>query len=206
MTRKFLLGLGLEADAIDKVLDAAGADLEREKAVSEALREEAKALKAEAAEAKKALKEATDAKTKDEDAFKTKFEAEQTAHEETKKAMKKAIDDETAAHKATKDGIVAEKEAAEVDQLVSEILKRGDDKIGGMNVAAIPKALKLYDRSIVKRGKDGAVENADDVLNHFGREWGDFFAKEEQHGAAVGTPPGNAPKEADPFLAGFDRK
>ena len=128
--------------------------------------------------------------------IKAELKAEKKAHSDTKKAL----DTEKAAHQKAVDGYTAEKEAATVDSLVSELLKTGSDKTGTMNAAAIPKALKQYDRSIVERDSDGKITNSDKVLEHFVSEWADFFGASEVKGADVGNPPnGNLP-EKNPWL------
>ena len=117
------------------------------------------------------------------------------------KAVKKALSDtekalntEKSAHQKTIDGHTAEKDAATVDSLVSKLLKTGSEKTGTMNAAAIPKALKQYDRSIVERDSDGKIANADKVLEHFAAEWSDFFGPSEVKGADIGNPPADTPK------------
>jgi len=97
--------------------------------------------------------------------------------------LKQELADERKAHSETKATHAAEKEASEVDALVTAELKKA-----GMNEAAIPKALKLYDRKLVER-KDGAITNAEKVLEHFKSEWKDFFGEVTTTGADVGTPP-----------------
>jgi len=203
MTRKFLQGLALESDVIDKIMQAHGDGIEREKSVAESLRDDIKKINADLATARGDLEKAKQDATNDD--WESKYNAEVTAHGETKTAMQKSIDDEKSAHTATKEVYSAEKTASEIDSLVGELLKKADDKGISMNAAAIPKALKLYDRAIVKRNKDGAIENADKVLEYFKGEWGDFFAGTEQKGADVGNPPGGNGKDTDPFLAGFER-
>ena len=108
--------------------------------------------------------------------------------------------DEVTAHKATRDGYAAEKDAADTDGKISALLKTA-----GMNAAAIPKALKLYDRKIVERGKDGEVSNSDKVLEFFKGEWSEFFGTTETKGADIGTPPPPS-GTSDPFLEGFNSK
>jgi len=182
MTRKFLSGLGIESEVIDKILDQAGSDLEREKEVAEKLRNEIKTLQ-DGATAKQ--KEFDDFKASQPDAEKLKaaHETEKTAHAETKTAMQKLIDDEKAAHESYRNEIAAEQDSVELDKLVSAALKDA-----GMNSTVIPKALKLYDREIVER-KDGKICNSDKVVEHFKSEWADFFGAVKQQKAEVGTAP-----------------
>ncbi|MCL2565947.1 MAG: hypothetical protein FWE24_09105 [Defluviitaleaceae bacterium] len=89
---------------------------------------------------------------------------------------------ELEAHKATKEDHAAREEAETIDVLVSKALKAA-----GMNEALIPKALKLYDRSVADF-KDGKLVNELSVLESFKAEWGDFFGKVKEKGAAVGIP------------------
>jgi len=166
MTRKFLQGLGLETDVIDKIMQANGDDIEREKAVSDGLKSDAAKLSEEITALNGKIKE-LEAAGGDKDGYKAKYEAEVTAH------------------KATKDGYAAEKDAAVIDGLVSAALKDA-----GMNAAAIPKALKLYDRAIAERDDAGKLKNTEKLLEYFKGEWGEFFGTVETKGAGVGTPPG----------------
>ncbi|MCL1995344.1 MAG: hypothetical protein FWG63_03970, partial [Defluviitaleaceae bacterium] len=62
---------------------------------------------------------------------------------------------------------------------------------------AIDKALKLYDRSLVKLDKDGNIENPSDVVAHFVKDWGDFFAKGQEQGVQISTPPQGANQATD---------
>jgi len=109
-------------------------------------------------------------------------------------AIKSALDDERTAHNATRAEYAAEKTAAEVDGLLTEILKSA-----GMNAAAIPKAIKLCDRAIIERDKEGAIKNADKVLDRFKDEWKDFFGEVQQKGADVGTS-SNVSMQKNPWL------
>ena len=97
---------------------------------------------------------------------------------------KSKFDDEVTAHQKTKDTHTAEQEAADTDGKVAAALKAA-----GMNEKAIPKALKLYDRAIVEKGKDGALANTEKVVEAFKGEWGDFFGTEIVKGTDPATPP-----------------
>jgi len=109
--------------------------------------------------------------------------------------LKQQLDEERAAHKATRDGYTAEKEAADIDGKVSEALKAA-----GMNEKAIPKALKLYDRKIVEKDKDGNIKNADKVIESFKTEWADFFGETQTKGAEVGNSSGQTGGQKNPWL------
>ena len=181
MNRKFLANLGITDDElIGKILNA-------HQGVAQPLKDDIDTLKSDLAAARADLKKAQEPPEGATD-WEKKYNEEASAHAATKEAMQKAVGDEIAAHKATKDGYAAEKDAADIDQKVSAALKAA-----GMNEKAIPKALKLYDRSMVKRDKEGAISNADKVVEHFKGEWGDFFSETKTIGADVGTPPINNP-------------
>ena len=127
---------------------------------------------------------------------KEKTELEKAVGEANGKAsdyesLKKAFDDEKKAHKDYRDTVAAEKEAAEIDGLVADALKKADKEGRTMNAAAIPKALKLYDRKLVERDKDGKpiVDKAVEAIRG---EWGEFLGKVEQKGAEVGGKPAGA--------------
>jgi len=167
MTRKFLQGLGIDTDIIDKIMDAHGEGIEREKGVAEKLGTEIKKLKGELETAQNDLVEPEGA-----DDLGQKV-----------KDLQQLLDDEIEAHKTTKGNYAAEKEGAVIDGLVADALKST-----GMNEAVIPKALKLYDRAIVEQ-KDGALSNADKVIEHFKSEWADFFMEVRTDGTNPPTPP-----------------
>ena len=97
-------------------------------------------------------------------------------------AVKQSLEDEKAAHAATKKTHDDEKDAHYIDGLVSDALKAA-----GMNEKIIPKALKQYDRSLVKRDKDGSISNAEKIVETFKDEWGDFFGETQIVGADVGS-------------------
>ena len=180
MTRKFLQGLGLETEVIDKVMAAHGEGIEREKGVAEDLRKEVK-------DAKEALKVALAAS-------KTALEK---AKEEGGEGWKEKYEAEAAAHEKTKGEYQAEKEGASIDAKVADLLKGA-----GMNEKAIDKALRLYDRATVEIDEAGGIKNGDKVLESFKKDWDGFFGVIETQKADVGDPPISDGK-ADPFIAGF---
>jgi len=108
---------------------------------------------------------------------------------------KKKYEDEVAAHNSTKSAYAAEKEYADTDGKVAAALKAA-----GMNEKVIDKALKLYDRTIVKKGKDGNIENADNVVEAFKKDWADFFGEVKTEGATVGNNFQNNAGTKNPWL------
>ena len=196
--RALLKELGLEPEAIDKIMAEHG------KLMSKGI-DEVTALKSLLADMKKANVEleGQNAETKrnyeaqiaeikrngDPAELKKNITDLHDQIAEMKEQAAKEVAAEKEAHEATKAGYAAEKDAQDVDGKVSAALKEA-----GMNPAAISKALKLYDRAIVKRGKDGAISNADDVLKYFKSDWADFFGETVTKGAEVATPPANSAK------------
>ena len=138
-------------------------------------------LESELSKARSELKAAKD----DDGSFEAKLSAEIEAHKATKSELETA----KAEHKKAVEGYAKEKEDAETDGLVKSLLGEGDQNHGKMHPSAIDKALRMYDRAIVKRDKEGKINNAEEVLAHFAAEWKDFFGKETTRGVDTGRPP-----------------
>ena len=200
LSRANLKAMGLEPEHVEKVLDLHGASMEsakenaKEKArqAEEALQAKITELEGDLSKARAELKAAKE----DEDGFETKLAAEVEAH----KATKAELETVKAEHKKAVDGYAKEKEDAEIDGLVKSLLGEGDESYGKMHPSAIDKALKMYDRALVKCDKDGKIKNADEVLAHFAAEWKDFFGKSETHGVDTGSPPALTPDKRTGYL------
>ena len=202
-TRAALKALGVPDEAIGDVLDAYHSAVEavKEKAV-EPLNTKISKLEGELAEADKEIAAITEQYGENNnDTYKAKYEAEVTARE----TAEKALEDEKAAHKATTDGYATEKANSEIDGMIFELLKTGNETHGAMLPDAIKDALNMpfYDRSKITI-KDGKVDNADDVLNLFAEKQGYLFAKTEEKGAEAGGSYTGDKNDTDPFLAGFN--
>ena len=196
--REFLRGLDLSKETIDTIMAEHGKLITRTK-------EDLETLKAQYDEANRknaelGAKIAELLRKGDPDALKKQLEefreqmakelaAEREAHEQKLAAEREAREAERTAHESTKAAYATEKDNMDVDGKVAAALKEA-----GMNPAAIDKALKLYDRAIVKRNKDGVISNTDDVLKHFKGEWAGFFGETVTKGAEVATPPTNSTK------------
>ena len=204
LSRANLKAMGLEPDQVEKVLDLHGASMEsakenaKEKAkqAEEALQAKITELESDLSKARAELKAAKE----DDDGFESKLAAEIEAHKVTKAELEAAKTE----HKKAVDGYAKEKEDAEIDGLVKSLLGEGDESHGKMLPAAIDKALRMYDRTIVKRDKDGKLKNADEVLAHFAAEWKDFFGKSETLGVDTGSPPASNPDKRASYLAALD--
>ena len=191
MTRKFLQGLGVEGDAVDKIMDANGADIEREKAVSDSLRDEMKLLKSEASEAKKALKEAEDIATTEGASLKAKLDAEEAAHAETKKAMKDAVAAEKEAHEATKSGYESEKAKAEKHSaLLKQLSADGAD----------PKLINLIEKEFDLEKielDEGKIKDWESLSKPIKEQYAEVFKIEQRKDFEPGKP---APDGGGPSL------
>ena len=189
LSRANLKAMGLEPEQVEKILDLHGASMEGAKEnAKEKARQAEEANQAKIAELESELSKARSElkATKDDDgSFEAKLNAEIEAHKITKSELETA----KAEHKKAVDGYEKEKDDATVDSLVKTLLGEGDESNGKMHPSAIDKALRMYDRSLVKRDKDGKIKNADEVLAHFATEWKDFFGKETTRGVDTGKPP-----------------
>jgi|GEM_PF-3808341 len=181
LNRKFIA-----AQFTDSGIDDSGitAILNEHHSAIQGLKDEIDQAKTELAKAKTDLENAI----KPNEGLQADFDAEKAAHKATKEALEKELADEKTAHKATQDGIVAEKDAAAVDGLVGKLLETADADGLAMSKAAIPIALKQYDRALVKRDKDGNITNADEVVKHFkDGDFKEFFGKTETSGINAGN-------------------
>ena len=174
LSRASLKEMDIAAEHIDKILEMHGASIENLKAktgsAKESLVAQIKTLKGELAEVK-------------DDSYKEKYNAELKAHKITADALKK----EQKAHQTAVADYAKRQDYAVLDALVKETLETGNDALGKMHPVALAKALKGYDRGIVKRDSDGNIENRDEVLAHFAAEWKDFFGKVQTQGIDVGN-------------------
>ena len=112
----------------------------------------------------------------------------------TQEQVNQIVTDRLARERVKIEAEFAEKERIaliekDTDGKVSEALR-----LAGMNKAAIPMAVKYYDRSIVKRGADGTISNAKEVVDSFRAEWDAFFGTITTVGSNVGNPPPYTPR------------
>jgi len=175
--RPYLKSLGLEPDVIEGIMAEYGKIVTKAKSDLEAAQAAYDEANRKNAELTAIIAETT--KKGDPDDLKRQLA-------ELQEKMTQELANEREAHEKTKTTYSAEKEANETDNKVAVALRNA-----GMNHAVIDKALKLYDRSIVKRGNDGSISNADEVLAHFKQDWAAFFGETTVKGADVATPPVN---------------
>ena len=179
MTRKFLQNLGIESGLIDSIMDAHGEGINREK---EKATTENKKLADQLIELQTELEKSKTQQDKNENSFKAKYETEQERYKEAKTELEK---------------LQTEVKSTKIDNLVKTLLGTETETHGKMHPAAIDKALKLYDRSLVKLDNTGNIENSSELLAHFAKDWGDFFAKGQPQGIPQATPPQGANQATD---------
>lgn len=157
LTRKALKAMGLSEEQIDSVIEAHTETIE-------GLKTQITTLKAEAEKVPALEKQIRDA---DSDGFKTKYEAEKSAHEKTRSEY-------------------AAKEAA---ALAKGLFKSELEALGitGTRADKIVKATDLTAYAI----KDGAYEDAEAVRSAIKTDWAEFIPTTTTRGAQVETPPAN---------------
>lgn len=145
----------------------------------------------------------TDALKQQRDAFKADAEKvpalnQQIAALEAEKGYKKRYEDEHTAHEALKQKIVDDEAAAKVKAAYRQLLV--DEKISEKHLDAV---LRATDFSGIKLGKDGKLENENDLRENAKKEWSDFIVTTSERGAHVSTPPagGKAVKTKEEIFA-----
>lgn len=141
--------------------------MEEHTAVTDALKSQRDGYKEQAEKAADLQKQLDDAKGGED--FKQKYEDEHKAFEDFKK---KAADDA---------------EAARVRAAYRSLLV--DEKIGAKRIDSI---IKVTDFSKMKLGKDGRLENEDELRKSIGDEWSEFKTTVTERGAVVEKPPQTA--------------
>lgn len=131
----------------------------------------------------------TNALKEQRDAFKADAEKvpalnQQIAALEAEKGYKKKYEDEHTAHEALKQKIVDDEAAAKVKAAYRQMLT--EEKISERHINAI---MNFTDFSGMKLGKDGKLENEQEVLEAGRQQWGAFIPTITEHGAHVSTPP-----------------
>lgn len=161
MTRKALKAMGLTEEQIDSIIDMHTETVD-------GLREQVNTYKADAQKLPSVQKELDDLKNGDGEDWKSKYEAEKTAHDKTKSDH------------------AAEKTAAQ-----NEKLFRGVLTTVGITGKRADQIVKMTDMSQFKV-KDGAYEDAAAVEKHVRDEYSEFVPQQTQTGANVPNPPGNS--------------
>lgn len=161
MTRKALKAMGLTEEQIDSIIDMHTETVD-------GLREQVNTYKADAQKLPSVQKELDDLKNGNGEDWKSKYEAEKTAHDKTKSDH------------------AAEKTAAQNEKLFRSVLTTV-----GITGKRADQIVKMTDMSQFKV-KDGAYEDAAAVEKHVRDEYSEFVPQQTQTGANVPNPPGNS--------------
>ena len=161
MTRKALKAMGLTEEQVDSIIEM---HLE----VKNGLEEQMKAYKADAEKLPNVQKELDDLKKGDGQDWKSKYEAEKTAHEKTKSDY------------------TAMETAATNEKLFRDVLT----SVGIMGKRA-DQIVKMTDMTQFTV-KNGVYEDANAVEKHVREEYSEFVPTKETKGANVPNPPGNS--------------
>lgn len=162
LTRSMLKAMGIEADKIDEIIEA-------HTDVTNALKDQADAYKADADKLAKVQKELDTLKANaSTDDWEEKFNAEHKAFEEFKADIT-AKETKNAKEKAYK-------------QILAD---------SGISEKAIPNILRVADLSKIKLDKDGNIADKDEIAKAVKDEWGGFITSTETSGAKTVTPPSN---------------
>ena len=161
MTRKALKAMGLTEEQVDSIIEM---HLE----VKNNLEEQMKTYKTDAEKLPGVQKELDDLKKGDGEDWKSKYEAEKTAHDQTKSDY-----------------------AAKDKAATNEKLFRGVLTSVGITGKRADQIVKMTDMSQFKV-KDGAYEDADAVEKHVREEYSEFVPAKETKGANVPNPPANS--------------
>lgn len=171
LSRKFLASKGLEADAIDEIIQAHTETVEGLKEDRDRYKEDAEKY----AETKRKLDEANK-KLEDfseDDSYKVKYDA-----------LKEEYD-------KFKSGVETEKTKTSKTAAYKELLKEI-----GISDKRIDAVVRVADLDKIKLDKDGKIENATDLKKSLKEEWSDFIVTDGKEGAGTATPPaGSGPKK-----------
>lgn len=195
MKRSFLQGLGLEDDAINRIMEENGRDIEREKAAGEAAKEESGALKKQLSEAEQKLSAASSEGSAANEAAK-KLQSEFDAYKKEAEQKYAAKEQELTEFKAdvqTKE-LLSSKQAALVGQLEAD----------GANPKLVKLLAKEFDLDAIQL-EDGKIKDWSTLFEPVKTAYADVFGAPEERGLAPANPPQPTPPGAkDPFLEGFN--
>lgn len=160
MTRKALKAMGLTEEQVDSIIEM---HLE----VKNSLEEQIKTYKADADKLPNVQKELDEMKKGDGEDWKSKYEAEKTAHAKTKSDF-----------------------AAKETAATNERLFRAELTALGITGKRADQIVKLTDMTQFAT-ENGAYKDAKAVQEHIRTEYSEFVPKTTTKGADVSTPPGN---------------
>lgn len=161
LTRTMLKGLDLEADVIQKIIDAHMDTVEAKQNLIDEYKEKAgkyDTLKTEYDKLK------ADSKTSEE--WEEKFNKEHEAFEDFKKNLE------------------SEKAVGKVKDAYKKLLE--DAKVGSKHIDAV---MRVTDFKDMKLDEDGNLENADKLTESIKKDWSGFIVEEQTKGSGAAEPP-----------------
>lgn len=161
LTRKYLKSVGLTDDQVEGVI-------EEHQSTLEALKEQNKALKADADKLAEVQKELDDLKAQGDGGYKEKYEAEAKAHNTLKQQIE------------------AEKTNATKRTVMDKFLT---EKVGIQREAARTLILDAVKWDDVKLDESGALTGADELAKTYADKYKDFVGTTGNQGTPPATPP-----------------
>lgn len=161
LTRKMLTAMGIEPDKIDQIIESHTETVEGLKKQAEDLREQAARVPA------------------------LEKEIEGIKAAQPTEDWKAKYDELKSEYDGYKGKVAAEQAEQEKARLYRSMLREA-----GVDERRIGSIMKVTDMSGINV-KDGAIADADVVKEAIAKEWGDFIAHTNTHGASVDTPPTN---------------
>ena len=170
LTRKYLRALGIEDDKIEEII---GAHLE----TVNPLKDERDGYKEQAEKADELAKQVE----------------ELTAKGSGTEELQRRYEDEHSAFEAYKAEVEAGKAADAKKSAYRKILETA-----GIDPKRIDSVLRVSDMSTVNVGEDGAVADADKLVEQVKADWSDFIISTGTAGQSVDTPPAQQQSKAEP--------
>lgn len=177
LTRKFLEGLGIDADKVPSIIEAHAETVDGLKTQIDQLKGDSTKLASVQAELDAANKRIADL---DDDGFKAKYEAEHKSFEDYKKAQ-------------------TEREAKSAKETAYKALL----KDAGILEKAIPNIVKITDMAAIELDENGSIKDSENIAKKAAEDWSGFVVQHETEGAEVPKPSatvsGNITSKADIF-------
>lgn len=175
LTRKLLKGMGLTDEQVDTIIEAHTES-------TDGLKNQLAQYKADAEKLPGVQQELDTLKAAGDGGYKEKYEAEHSAFE------------------TYKTQVAGEKQKAQDDKDIAAIIKEA-----GVERESFQKLiLHSFDRSSIKRGENGSIENRAELVAAVKADNPDCIATTITTGTPPATPPTGNPAPEDPFVKGFD--
>lgn len=164
LTRKFLKALGIDDEKVDEIISAHTETVDALKQQRDTVQEEANKLTALTQERDQLKQQVATLTEKDGNAAKVQADFD---------AYKKQVEEK--------------EQAAKTDAEVMDICKAA----GVSRDSFLRMVAKDFDRSKIERGDDGSISNRDKLLEYVQKDYKDYVATTDTHGAGHVDPPGD---------------